>query len=298
MATTYEKGKLYHLSITDFRSDPDQPRKYFDPHALTELAESIRKHGIIQPVLFCPSEQGWLTVVAGERRVAAAKIAGLEVIPAIMVDGNTDEIALVENLQRKDLMPLEEAEALDRIMKRHGYKQEELVPVVGKAKSSIAEILSLNRLPEEIKNECRQDPSVPRYILIEIAKSKQERGMITLWKKYKDKQLSKAQLKEQSQTGRKTKEEMLTSSVNTLKSRIENTDLSELDDAGRQNLLSVFNDLKQSLDAFLSNLQSPAPETEATPIVEAAPVVEEAPPPVEETPPKVKKTKKKKPVLM
>lgn len=257
MATTFEKGKLYHLPIIDFWTDPFQPRKYFDPLALAELADSIRKHGILQPVLFCPGEQGSVTIVAGERRIAAAKMAGVLSIPAIMVEGNTDEIALVENLQRKDLTPLEEAEALDRIMKRHNYKQDDLTSVVGKSKAMISEIMSLNRLPEEIKSECRQDPSVPRTILVEIAKSKQERGMITLYKKYKEKKLSKEQLKEASRTKRKTQGEMLITSFDSLKNRITAADTGIITDEERSRLAEQANELKQTLDDFLTTIQRP-----------------------------------------
>jgi len=262
MATTFEKGQLYHLPIIDFRADPDQPRKYFDPQALAELADSIRKHGIIQPVLFCPGEQGYLTVVAGERRIAAAKMAGVLSIPAIMVEGNTDEIALVENLQRKDLTPLEEAEALDRIMKRHGYKQGDLISVVGKSKAMISEIMSLNRLPEEIKNECRQDPSVPRTILVEIAKSKQDRGMMTLYNKYKAKKLSKEQLKEESRTKRKTQGEMLITSFDSLKNRLTAADADSITDEERDRLAEQANELKQTLDDFLTTIQRPNADNE------------------------------------
>ena len=261
MANTpqYEKGHLYQISVIDFRTDPDQPRKYFDPVALQELADSIKRHGIIQPVLFRPAEQGWLTIVAGERRIAAAKLASVNVIPALLVEGNADEISLVENLQRRDLTPVEEAEAVDGIMKRHSYSQEDLVAVVGKPKASISELLSLNRLPAEIKDECRKDPSVPRYILVEIAKSKQERGMLTLYRKYKEKKLSKEQLKEQSWTKRKTSSEMLISSFGSLKTRLEKTAAApDLDDAQRQELVAQAEGLKESLDAFVAALQNPA----------------------------------------
>ena len=190
----YEKGKLYNISVIDFRKDPNQPRKYFDPEALEELAASIRKHGILQPVLFKPAEQGWLTIVAGERRIEAAKKVGVNIIPGLMVDGSADEIALVENLQRKDLTPVEEAEALERMMKNHDYKQEDLVGVVNKSQSMISKILSLTRLPQEIRDECRCDPTVPRAVLIAIAQKKQERAMLRLYREYREKELTREEI--------------------------------------------------------------------------------------------------------
>lgn len=199
-APKYEKGKLYNISIIDFRKDPNQPRKYFDPEALEELAASIKKHGILQPVLFRPYEQGYLTIVAGERRIEAAKIAGVNMIPALMVEGNTDEIALVENLQRKDLMPVEEAEALDRMMKNHNYNQEDLSGIVNKSQPMISGILSLNRLPQQIRDECRSDPTVPRAILIAIAKKKQERAMLRLYNEYRAKGMTREEIKQEGRS--------------------------------------------------------------------------------------------------
>jgi len=197
-APQYEKGKLYNISIIDFRKDPNQPRKYFDPEALEELAASIKKHGILQPVLFRPDEQGWLTIVAGERRIEAAKKAGVNVIPALMVEGNADEIALVENLQRKDLMPVEEAEAIDRMMKNHNYNQEDLSGIVNKSQPMISKILSLNRLPQQIRDECRSDPTVPRAILIAIAQKKQERAMLRLYNEYRAKGLNREEIQKKA----------------------------------------------------------------------------------------------------
>ena len=199
-APRYEKGKLYDISIIDFRKDPNQPRKYFDSEALDELAASIKKHGILQPVLFRPDEQGWLTIVAGERRIEAAKIAGVLMVPALMVDGDADEIALVENLQRKDLIPVEEAEALDRMMKNHNYKQEDLSGIVHKSQPLISDILSLNRLPQQIRDECRSDPTVPRAILIAIAKKKQERAMLRLYNEYRAKGLTREEIKQEGRS--------------------------------------------------------------------------------------------------
>ena len=119
--TTYERGKLYEISIIDFKLDPDQPRKVIDPDALAELTASIKTHGILQPLLFRQGDQGWLYIVSGERRYLAAKQVGLLILPAICVTGSHAEIALVENLQRQDLTVIEEAEALQRLMDEQHY---------------------------------------------------------------------------------------------------------------------------------------------------------------------------------
>ena len=114
MATvTYQKSNLYSLSIIDLKPDPNQPRKSMDQQALDELVESIKRNGIIQPVLFrVAADSPYLIIVAGERRYKAAQQAGLLIIPGICVEGNAAEIALIENVQRQDLTCIEEAEAL------------------------------------------------------------------------------------------------------------------------------------------------------------------------------------------
>ncbi|WP_051328268.1 ParB/RepB/Spo0J family partition protein [Desulfatirhabdium butyrativorans] len=192
----YEKGQLYHIPLTDLQADPNQPRKYMDPQALEDLAASIQAHGVLTPILFriepvpegsTPDTPPTKFIVAGERRLEAAKKAGLTEIPAILVDGNTGEIALVENLLRQDLTPVEEAEALDRLMKEQAYTQEQLGVIIGKARTTVNEILSLNRLPQEIRDECRSNPAVTRKALINISRKKQTRGMLTAWKKLKEK---------------------------------------------------------------------------------------------------------------
>lgn len=186
----YQKNQLYSLPLSELRPDPAQPRKHLDPAALEELAQSVARMGIIQPVV-CRQEPdtGQVYVVAGERRCMAAMQAGLAEVPALFIDGgNHAEVALVENLIRQDLNPVEEAEALQRLMEEHDYAQEQLAVVIGKSQPSISRSLSLNRLPREIRDACRQDPTVPRNVLLDIAGMKQERGMLTRFNKYKERQ--------------------------------------------------------------------------------------------------------------
>jgi ParB family chromosome partitioning protein len=196
-AARYEKGQLYHIPLTDLQADPNQPRKYMDPQALQDLAASIAQHGVLTPILFRQGvmvslsnqdqPEPVLYVVAGERRCEAAKKAGLTEIPAILVEGKHGEIALVENLLRQDLTAVEEAEALDRLMKEENYTQEQLGGIIGKARTTVTDILTLTRLPQEIRDECRGNTAVTRKTLIAIARKKQARGMVTAWNKVKEK---------------------------------------------------------------------------------------------------------------
>ena len=167
-ASTYEKGNLYQISIADFKPDPDQPRKVIDPDALAELAASIAKLGVVQPLLFREAGEGWLYIVSGERRYLAAQQVGLMVLPAICVTGSHAEIALVENIQRQDLTVIEEAEAFSRLMTEQQYTQEQLGDILGKSRTSISDSLSLMRLPREIRDEARGNRSFLRGIGVRV----------------------------------------------------------------------------------------------------------------------------------
>jgi len=181
----YEARTLYQVPIDKVRENPNQPRKSFDAQGLEELVASVAKHGIIQPVIFRCGPDGTAIVVAGERRVAAARQVGLTEIPGIFIDGNAAEIALVENLQRQDLTTIEEAEALQRLMTEQQYTHEQLGGIIGKARNTMSEILSLNKLPQEIRDECRGDRTISKNTLINIAKKKQARAMTTAYNLYK-----------------------------------------------------------------------------------------------------------------
>lgn len=143
------------LSVAQLLSGKYQPRTRFDEGALTELAESIEKNGIMQPIVVRPTIQsGRYEIVAGERRWRAAKIAGLQTVPVIVRDISDKqalELALVENVQRQDLSPLEEASGYQRLIEEFDYKQEELASVVGKSRSHIANLLRLLSLPPEVQ---------------------------------------------------------------------------------------------------------------------------------------------------
>ena len=131
-------------------TNPNQPRKHFDEESLQELAVSIKNYGVIQPILVCPKEGGRYELIAGERRLRASKMAGLSFIPAIVkqfTESEMAEIALIENLQREDLNPIEEARAYRSLMDKYGFTQEELADKLGKSRPVIANslrLLSLN----------------------------------------------------------------------------------------------------------------------------------------------------------
>ncbi|MBQ2809950.1 MAG: ParB/RepB/Spo0J family partition protein [Clostridia bacterium] len=141
------------IKLSQIEVKSDQPRKYFNTEALEALADSISQHGVLQPILVRLVESGFYQIIAGERRYRAAKMAGLSEIPAIIIDADdlkTAEIALIENLQREDLNPYEEAQAYASLMRDFGLTQEELSARIGKSRSAIANTLRLLDLPDDV----------------------------------------------------------------------------------------------------------------------------------------------------
>lgn len=143
------------LPLSEIVPNKDQPRKTFDEAALDELADSIRQHGILQPLLVRPMATGGYQLVAGERRWRASKRAGLKEVPVVvkeLSDTETMEIAIIENLQREDLNPIEEAEGLQALIDKCGFTQEQVAVSVGKSRPAIANSLRLLKLPSEVRD--------------------------------------------------------------------------------------------------------------------------------------------------
>ena len=149
------KNEIVELNLDELRSNPYQPRKNFDEDSLQELANSIKEHGVLQPIIAKKSIKGY-EIVAGERRVKASRLAGLTTIPAIVKDFSDEammEIALLENLQREDLNAIEEAMAYQKLQQTLNLTQEELAKKVGKSRSHITNMLGLLNLPEHTKDD-------------------------------------------------------------------------------------------------------------------------------------------------
>lgn len=148
-----QSGRLQEIPVSKIVPNPNQPRKHFDEEAFEELVGSVKEHGLIQPVVVRPVGSLYELVV-GERRWRAAKAAGLAVVPAIIRETNdieTLELAIIENIQREDLNPLEEAAAYYHLIEDFDFKQEEVAQRVGKKRSTIANTVRLLRLPEAVK---------------------------------------------------------------------------------------------------------------------------------------------------
>lgn len=159
------RGGILSLRLEDISPNPVQPRRHFDEDGLRELSESIRSYGILNPLtvrLRC----GKYELVAGERRLRAAKLAGLREVPCILIDVNMEDaglLALVENLQRRDLDFLEEAEGLNKLIRMFGMRQEEAARRIGKSQSAVANKLRLLKLPADVLDSLRQNGLTERH---------------------------------------------------------------------------------------------------------------------------------------
>ena len=155
-----ESDHLREIEIDRILPNTHQPRKSFDEEALDELASSIREHGIVQPVVVRPLEDGFFQLIAGERRCRASQRAGLKRVPAVIREESEHaalELALIENLQREDLNPMEEAQAYERLIVDFGMTQEEVARRVGKSRATIANMVRLLRLPPEVQQWLREN---------------------------------------------------------------------------------------------------------------------------------------------
>jgi len=161
-----DQALVTEVPVSALTPNPQQPRRDFDEGTLRELADSIRQKGVLQPVLAEPSHDGTYVIVAGERRVRAARLAGLERVPVLIRQFSPDEkleIALIENIQREDLNPIEEALAYKRLMELGGLNQEQMASRVGKDRSTIANTLRLLKLPQEAQEEVEKGTLSPGH---------------------------------------------------------------------------------------------------------------------------------------
>ncbi len=169
------------IPIHLIEANPDQPRSVMGD--LAELTKSITDKGVLEPILVKPREDGRYTIISGERRFRASIEAGLTEIPCIEMDLSENEvleIALVENLQRKDLSPFEEADGYRALQERHAYTHEQIADAVGKSRVTITEALAIGRLPDAVREECRRADITSRSFLLELGRLKDEDLMLAM----------------------------------------------------------------------------------------------------------------------
>lgn len=176
--------RIVELDLEKIQINPDQPRKFFDESTIQDLANDIERRGLLQPITVKSNGDDSYLLAAGERRLRAHRFLRRATIAAIITTGDTDEIALVENIQREDLRPMELAEALDRLKQKHQYTDEELSKVIGKSRSRITNILAITKLSESIRAEARISDAVSVGFLMELARMTEEE-QLTAWEAFK-----------------------------------------------------------------------------------------------------------------
>ena len=166
------------IPVTSIFPNPEQPRNEFGD--LTELTESIKEKGVLEPLLVKPTEDGRFMIIAGERRWRASQLAGLSEVPCIEMevdDKSLAEIALIENLQRKDLTVWEEADGLAALKEKFGYTQEDIAQKISKGRTTVTELLTIAGLPAEIRERCRANNLNGKAVLLEVARQFDEAAM-------------------------------------------------------------------------------------------------------------------------
>src|SRR5690348_6226996 len=168
------------VPIDKIRPNPEQPRKFIGD--IAELSESIKEKGVLEPLLvrYMPREDTY-HIISGERRYHAAREAGLKELPCIEKiadDAETLELALIENLQRKDLTPFEEADGLHRLAEQFAYTHDDIARKIGKARSSVTETLSLRNIPEPVRRRCAEKGIASKSLLLQVARQPNEKKML------------------------------------------------------------------------------------------------------------------------
>ena len=190
------------IPITSIFPNPEQPRTEFGD--LTELTESIREKGVLEPLLVSPTEDGRFMIIAGERRWRASQLAGLTDLPCIEMEVDENgiaEIALIENLQRKDLTVWEEADGLAALKEKFGYTQEEIAQKISKGRTTVTELLTIAGLPSQIRERCRTSNINAKAMLLEVARQFDEPAMFEFLDRIEGgKSLKKVNKTEQKQT--------------------------------------------------------------------------------------------------
>lgn len=194
-------GKI--IQIDKIQPNPDQPRVEFGD--LEELTSSIKEQGVLEPLLVKPNKNtGTYMIIAGERRWRASNLAGLTEVPCIELDIDNQtiaEIALVENLQRKDLTIWEIADGLADLNERYGYTHDEIAKKIGKSRSTVTESIAIAGLPKEIRTRCQKAKISSKSTLIEISRQFDEKAMFGLIDKIESESLNRSQVRSNNKTG-------------------------------------------------------------------------------------------------
>lgn len=252
-AHKYKCGKLYEVTLGEICVNPDQPRKFFDVKRLEVLVDSVKRHGLLQPLVCTVDFDGQLKLAAGERRLRSAHDAGIHKVPVLVVSGDIAELSLVENLLREGLTVVEECEAAQSLRESKKYSLETMSKLLGRANSTVSEMLAVAGLPSEIRDDCRMNKNIPRDILVQISRLENDELKIASYEAYKTGKLSRRELKPVSSgNGVKTpKPHRIVARIN---KQFYGIDTSSISSKDRTNLRSELEKLRSSIQELLSKL--------------------------------------------
>ena len=246
----YEKGRIYEISLNELKIDnKSQPRKYFDPEELKHLKQSISDQGLIYPIIFRVDEKLKLVLVSGERRVKACKDLKMETIPGIYNDSDKyDEIALVDNVQRVGLHPVEEADAVQNLKIKYNYTLVQIGNLIGKAHNTVSDILTLTRLPAEIREDALKHKKLSRSGLLKVARMEKVSSQRKAYESLKN--AVEEQGKKEKSKRRPIHIRAIDTTDRTIK-LIQDINLDNLGN-GRADLVTKLRELKTEIDKILS----------------------------------------------
>jgi len=207
-------GKI--IPINQIEPNPEQPRVEIGD--LTELASSIKQNGVLEPLLVKPNSNGTWMIIAGERRWRAANLAGLREVPCIELDIDEQsiaEIALIENLQRKDLTVWEEADGLAALNEKFGYTHEEISKKIGRSRTTVTELMAVASLSQNIRERCRQSNLTAKSILLEIARQFDETAMNEFLDKITNQNLNREKIRQTARPQKSKVDNLYKSKINT-----------------------------------------------------------------------------------
>ena len=249
---------IIEIELELLSPNPHQPRRIFDEDSIRQLADSIEENGLLSPinVIENPDVDRGYFIVAGERRARAHRLLGRQKIVAIRVEGDPAALALIENLQREDLHPMDSAQAIQKLMEQHGHTHENVSRVLGKSRIYITEILSLNSLPEQIRDECRTS-DISKSVLIELARVKDQPTQLSLWEKAKTgkfrvKDLRESKKKDIDRTKKTVEEQAVVSAIILLRSlkKVSASDLTA-NEAQKHKLIDLQKQINSVIDGLL-----------------------------------------------
>jgi len=250
----YALGKLYNVACSEINSLSGQPRKFFDEEGIVALAESIKRFGVVEPILCSVDDAGHLTLLAGERRLRAARLADLKSVPVRILDGDPKEISLVENLMRKDLSLVEEAESLASLKELRVWKLADLSKLTGKSEPTLCEILSVTKLPSQVLEKCRTAASVPRDVLVLISRLGTESEMIAAFEQYGNGTVTRPDLKKASKRFSHSEGTPATKLVSKFLKTLERIDAATLSEADRRSFRAEVEKLQGRITIILELL--------------------------------------------